>query len=363
MPEMPAPTISTSTCSTPSSILVLAGCVIVMPDPPVHAGGAPRRAPSCRCSYHRRTPFCGLDHFCHFPRPWPCGVLAVRSWTSSGDPMSTPTIHAPRTVQVGDIAVAVQEYGDGEPLLVINGTSQSLGFWADMASVWAVRHRVITYDLRGMGGSERGSGEMTVASLAQDALGLLDALEVERTQVLGYSLGSAIAQELALAAPERVSSLVLYCTWARADGYQRAMMTGLAHPWRIGDVEAGLGALGVAFSPQLLDSLEFGALIEQLLPLFPSTPQQIATCAEQWDADMGHDTLDRLGQITAPTLVIAGEQDLLAPPWHGAQVAEAIPGARLEMFTGPGSSHALGVERAEEFLPLVADFLAEHSVR
>jgi pimeloyl-ACP methyl ester carboxylesterase len=277
--------------------------------------------------------------------------------------MSTPTIHAPRTVRVGDIAVAVQEYGDGEPLLVINGTSQSLGFWADMAGVWAGRHRVITYDLRGMGGTERGSGEITVPSLAADAQGLLAALHVDRAHVLGYSLGSAVAQELALAAPERVASLVLYCTWARTDGFQRAMMTGLAHPWRVGDLEAGLGALGVAFSPQLLDSPEFGALIQELLPLFPATPAQIATCAEQWDADMAHDTLDRLGRITAPTLVIAGEQDLLTPPWHGTQVAEAIPGARLEMFTGPGSSHALGVERAEEFLPLVADFLTRHALR
>jgi pimeloyl-ACP methyl ester carboxylesterase len=277
--------------------------------------------------------------------------------------MSTPTIHAPRTVQVGDIAVAVQEYGDGEPLLVINGTSQSLGFWVDLGQALAGQHRVITYDLRGMGGSSRGSGPISVASLANDALGLLDALEIERTHVLGYSLGSAIAQELALAAPDRVSSLVLNCTWARTDGFQRAMLTGLAHPWRVGDLPSALSALGVAFSPQLLDSPEFGALIEQLLPLFPSTPQQIAVCAEQWDADIAHDTLDRLGQITAPTLVVAGEQDLLTPPWHGTQVAEAIPGARLEMFTGPGSSHALGVERAEEFLPLVADFLAEHPVR
>ena len=274
--------------------------------------------------------------------------------------MSTPTTHAPRTVQVGDIAVAVQEYGDGEPLLVINGTSQSLGFWADMAGVWAARHRVITYDLRGLGGTERGAGAMSVASLAADARGLLEALDVDRAHVLGYSLGSAVAQELVLAVPDRVASLVLYCTWARSDGFQRAMMTGLAYPWRMGDLEAALGALGVAFSPQLLDSPEFGELIGQLLPLFPSTPAQIAATAEQWDADLGHDTLDRLGQITAPTLVVAGEQDLLTPPWHGTQVAEAIPGARLEMYTGPGSSHALGVERAEEFLPLVAEFLAEH---
>jgi pimeloyl-ACP methyl ester carboxylesterase len=62
----------------------------------------------------------------------------------------------------------------------------------------------------------------------------------------------------------------------------------------------------------------------------------------------------------APTLVIAGEQDLLTPPWHGRQVADAIPGATLETFTGPGSSHSLGLERAEEFLPLVQGFLDKH---
>ncbi len=276
--------------------------------------------------------------------------------------MSTPTTHPPRSLDVGGVQVAVQEFGEGEPLLVINGTSQSLGFWTEMAQVWAGSYRVVTYDLRGLGASERGDGEMTVASLAQDALALMDALEIPRAHVLGYSLGSAIAQELVLAAPDRVGSLVLYCTWARTDGFQRAMMTGLAHPWRHGDLAAALGALGVAFSPQLLDSPEFGGLIEQLLPLFPSTPEQIAATAEQWDADLGHDTLDRLGSISAPTLVIAGEQDLLTPPWHGEQVAGAIPGARHELFTGPGSSHALGVERAEEFVPMVAGFLGEHAL-
>ncbi len=277
--------------------------------------------------------------------------------------MSTPIVSAPRTVRVGDITVAVQEYGEGYPLLIINGTSQSLGFWAELAPAWAGRYRVVTYDLRGMGGSERGSGEITVPSLAADALGLLEALGIDRAHVLGYSLGSAVAQELALAAPQRVASLVLYCTWARTDGFQRAMLTALAHPWRTGDLEAALGSLGVAFSPQLLDDPAFGELIQQLLPLFPSTEEQIRTTAEQWDADLAHDTLDRLGSITAPTLVVAGEQDLLTPPWHGRQVAEAIPGARLEMFTGPGSSHALGVERAAEFVPLVTDFLGEQALR
>jgi pimeloyl-ACP methyl ester carboxylesterase len=275
---------------------------------------------------------------------------------------TSPTVHPARTVQAGGISVAVQEYGEGEPLLILNGTTQSLGFWAPAATVYAERHRVITYDLRGLGGTERGSGPMTVRSLAEDALALLDALGVERAHVLGYSLGSAMAQELALLAPDRVASLVLLCTWARPDGFQRAVLTGLAHPWRTGHVQEALAALGIAFSPELLNSPEFPAMVEQMLPLFPSSEAQVAAVVEQWEADAGHDTLDRLPGITAPTLVIAGEQDLLTPHWHGRQVAEAIPGARFELFTGPGSSHAVGDERAAEVLPLVLGFLAEHPV-
>jgi pimeloyl-ACP methyl ester carboxylesterase len=276
--------------------------------------------------------------------------------------MSTPTVHPARTVTVDGRPVAVQEYGEGEPLLIINGTSQSLGFWAPAAAVYGERYRVITCDLRGLGGTERGTGPMTVRSLAEDALALLDALGIERAHVLGYSLGSAVTQELALAAPERIASAVLLCTWARPDGFQRALIAGLAHPWRTGDMEVALTALGVAFSPGLLADPEWPAMVEQMLPLFPSTEAQIAAVVEQWDADMAHDTLDRLHGLTTPTLVIAGEQDLLTPHWHGRQVAEAIPGARFELFTGPGSSHALGDERAAEVLPLVLGFLAEHPI-
>ena len=119
--------------------------------------------------------------------------------------MSAPTVHAPRTVTVEGRTVAVQEYGDGEPLLVINGTSQSLGFWAMSAPVLAGRCRVVTWDLPGLGDSERGTGEMTVRSLADGARALLDELGIERAHVLGYSLGSAVAQELAQDHPARVA--------------------------------------------------------------------------------------------------------------------------------------------------------------
>jgi pimeloyl-ACP methyl ester carboxylesterase len=86
----------------------------------------------------------------------------------------------------------------------------------------------------------------------------------------------------------------------------------------------------------------------------------MAVTVEQWDADLAHDTLDRLGGIAAPTLVVVGEQDLLTPPWQAKAVADAVPGARYELVTGPGSSHGLHIERPEDLTKIVTDFLDEH---
>ncbi|GAF45476.1 putative hydrolase [Rhodococcus wratislaviensis NBRC 100605] len=258
------------------------------------------------------------------------------------------------------VQLNVSQTGTGEPLLLIMGTSGSLGLWEPLVAPFADHHRVIAFDNRGLGQSQRGDGPITVLSLAADAAALLAALEIERAHVLGWSLGSAVAQELALAHPDRVGGLVLYATWGRTDGFMRAMLTALGHPWATGDMEAALTALGLAFSPELLNSPDLESMMEQFRPLFPQTETQIRTTAEQWHADEGHDTLDRLAGIAAPTLVIAGEQDILTPPWQCRAVAERIPGARYELLTGPGSSHALMLERADEFSALVLSFLQEH---
>jgi pimeloyl-ACP methyl ester carboxylesterase len=258
------------------------------------------------------------------------------------------------------VRLNVSEAGTGEPLLLIMGTSGSLGFWAHLVPGFAERHRTISFDNRGLGRSERGDGPITMASLAADAAALLDALEIERAHVCGWSLGSAVAQELALAHPDRVGALVLYATWGRLDGFQRAVLTALRHPWLTRDMEDAFTALGMAYSPEMLNNPDFEAIVEQFLPLFPQTEEQIQATLEQWDADYAHDTLDRLDAISAPTLVVVGEQDLLTPPWQSKAVADRIPGARYELFTGPGSSHGLMFERAEEFAAVVIGFLAEH---
>lgn len=250
--------------------------------------------------------------------------------------------------------------GRGDPLVLAMGTSASLGMWAPVEATFAERYDVVSFDYRGIGASERGEGRMTTKSLALDLAGLLDALEIPSAHVLGWSLGSTVAQELALQRQELVGSLVLYGTWGRLDPFATALMTAVKHPWDTGDLAVALVALGVVYSPEFLDSPEFAKFVEWTLPLAPSTPEQVRAVAEQWDADLEFDSLDRLGGVTAPTLVLTGERDIVTPPRLGRAVAERIPNATFELITGDGSSHGLMFERTDDFLRTVLDFLAQH---
>jgi pimeloyl-ACP methyl ester carboxylesterase len=251
--------------------------------------------------------------------------------------------------------------GDGEPLLLIMGTSGAIPLWGEMVARLSQTHRVIAFDNRGLGGSDRGTGPISVASLAEDASALLEALEIPKAHAMGWSLGSAIVQELALAHPDQVASALLYATWGRCDGFQRAVLTALRLPYVHRDMESALGAAGIAFSPQLLDHPDFAEMLVPMLPAFPQDEAQMQVTVEQWDADLAHDSIDRLGAITAPTLVVVGEQDLLTPPWQAKKVADAIPGARYELVTGPGSSHGMHIERPDDLTKIVTGFLGEHS--
>jgi pimeloyl-ACP methyl ester carboxylesterase len=180
---------------------------------------------------------------------------------------------------------------------------------------------------------------------------------------MGWSLGSAVVQELALAHPDQVATAVLLSTWAQCDGFQRSVLTALRHPYAKRDMEAAMATAGIAFSPELLDHPDFAAMLEPMATAFPQTEEQMQVTVEQWDADLAHDTADRLAGMTAPTLVIVGEQDLLTPPWQAKKVADAIPGAQFELLTGPGSSHGVHIERPQDVVGLVTSFLDRHAMQ
>jgi pimeloyl-ACP methyl ester carboxylesterase len=269
----------------------------------------------------------------------------------------------PRTAVRTGITLNYEISGEGDPLLLVMGTSGSIPLWGELVPRLSERYRVIAFDNRGLGGSDRGEGAISVASMAEDTSALLEALEIPRAHALGWSLGSAVVQELALAHPEQVATAVLYATWAQCDGFQRSVLTALRHPYAKRDMEAALVTAGIAFSPELLDHPDFAAMLEPMLPAFPQTDEQMQVTVEQWDADLAHDTADRLAGIAVPTLVIVGEQDLLTPPRQAKKVAEAIPGARFELLTGPGSSHGVHIERPDDVVGLVTSFLDQHAMQ
>ena len=240
--------------------------------------------------------------------------------------------------------------GEGEPLLLIVGTGATMALWQPVLPALEEWNRVIAFDNRGMGGSTPTTESVDMASLADDAAALMDALEIDRAQVLGWSLGSAVAQELAINHPDRVDSLVLNCTWGRPDGFMRSIVTAMRAAWMYGTPEERLTATAMCFSPEALDSPDFEALFEEFSSAFPETEDQRLAMVAQLDADIAHDTLDRLDQVRCPTLVLAGEQDVFTAPRLGRAVAERIPDAEFVLIEGPGSSHSMHFERTDEWL-------------
>ncbi|MFE2640658.1 alpha/beta fold hydrolase [Streptomyces scopuliridis] len=249
-------------------------------------------------------------------------------------------------------------HSGGEPVLLVTGTSTSVGHRTPtIIDSLAADRQIIAYDHRSIGASSPHTEPVSIASLAADAAALLDELGTGPVHVVGWSLGSTVAQELALARPDMVAFLLLYGTWARGDGFQRRLAVALRSPWEHGDLAGGITALGVAFSPEFLDSPDFEQLAASILPPFPQTAEQIRAVAHQWAENLDHDSQDRLPGIDRPTAVLVGEQDVFTSPQQARVVADAIPNAQL-VVEGPGASHGLHVERPVEWLHHVRSHLA-----
>lgn len=244
-------------------------------------------------------------------------------------------------------SLSFSEHGDpnAEPVVLVGGAGSTKESWGPLPQALAAGHRVICFDCRGLGESDGDAETLSMAAVADDVAALLDALEIPRAHVLGWSFGSAAAQLFALRHPDRLGALVLWSTWARTDGYLRAVFTGLRYPFAHRDLDTAVVVLGAVFSPELLNAPEYETLVEQLRPTLPQDDAQIAATVAQWDASLGHDATAELPEITAPVLVVAGDRDTLAPPRYGRQVADLVPKGRFVLFEGPGSSHAVGLER------------------
>jgi len=253
-------------------------------------------------------------------------------------------------------ALYYEIHGEGEPLLCVVGLSADHLAWTLQVPAFSARYRTIVFDNRDVGQSFRAEGPYDVTDMAQDTLALADGLGLERFHLLGMSLGGTIAQELALAAPERVQSLHLIVSyaWAGRWGREFARLWGRAAAQR-SDEEHIDWLILQTVSQEFYENQEAVEFLRNMMLANPY-PQPRDAFLRQLDAGARHDARDRLSALRVPTHVIAGERDLLVPAWKSEEIAQGIPGAKLSVV--PRAPHGINVERAEEFNALVLEFLA-----
>lgn len=267
--------------------------------------------------------------------------------------MKAPPLHAAN----GDVRIAYEVRGSGEPLLLIHGLGYGRWGWQPVADPLADEFRVVMYDNRGLGESEVPPGPYTVRQLTADAVAVLDAAGVERAHVVGTSLGGMVAQELAISFPERVERLVLACTTPGGPA---------SHPMPQQTIDLLLEAaqlpVDVAIRRFVENALAPGAaearpeLVERIVELRLASPLDPGGWRAQAAAGAAFDALDRLDRIEAPTMVVTGTDDTVVD-WRNSQLlVDRIPGARLEVF--PGTGHLFFWEEPGRFVELVREFLA-----
>lgn len=246
-------------------------------------------------------------------------------------------------------------HGEGDPLLCIHGLSVDTLGWTLQVPAWSPHYRTIVFDNRDVGQSSRATSDYAIADMAQDALALADALELDAFHLLGFSMGGAIAQELALAAPERVRTLTLCVTfggggaWGRAQGDQWATRArGMTREQRVDEL------LLLTLTEKTFENADGVAFLRQLMLGNPH-PQENDAFVRQLLATSRHEARGRLGELRMPVHVIGAEHDVLLPVWKSRELAELIPGARLTVLEG--AAHGANVDGAEGFNAAVLGFL------
>ncbi len=278
----------------------------------------------------------------------------------SDDDINTDTLNIQdipaKKVRVGDIDVAYKTFGKGNPILLINGYSFTMDSWdPTLLETLASNHTVIVFDNRGIGNTTSGNGQQfSVGQFANDTAGLLDALDIKKADVLSWSLGGAIAQELVINNPDKVGRLILYaigCGGPDSVPPSQEFLSVLTNG--TGTAEERIARLVPLFFPE-----EWRNQNPNYLENIPKTTETVLneTLNKQIEAAFSSSsTCDRLKTVTQPTLVIVGTDDAATPAPNSLTMASLIPGAWYVQING--ADHGLMYQYPEQFSGIVEAFL------
>ena len=258
-------------------------------------------------------------------------------------------------VPVGDIDIAYRVLGQGDPIVLIMGYGSTMDMWDPLfLDNLSSKYRVVIFDNRGMGNTITPPGNFSIAQFANDTAGLMAALGIEKSHVLGWSMGSFVAQELAIRYPERVNKIILY---AGDCGGKEAVMPS---PQVLNDLsntsgspeESGMRLFNLLFPK---DWLSRQPAFYKWFPLpketsLPDNIQRQAQAIATWPG-----ACDRLGSIKSPTLVVTGTEDVIAPPQNAFILAQRINASWLVQFEGAG--HGLMYQYPDRLARIIADFI------
>jgi 3-oxoadipate enol-lactonase len=264
----------------------------------------------------------------------------------------------PEVVRHDGVRIAYQVWGRRHetPVLLIQGLGVDSRGWALQRGAFARRYRCLVPDNRGTGRSDKPPGPYSLFGLADDAVAVLDAEGVERAHVVGASMGGVIAQIIGVAHPDRVRSLTLSCTACRHHEWRRELF----EEWAETVTERGIGALageGLEWlvGPRL--RRRFGIWLNVLARVLVTGEPEPFVAQVRAILDMSDDMREQLPAIDVPTLVITGSQDALTPVGDAEELAELIPGSRLQVVSG--AAHGVMAEAPRAFNGAVLSFLAE----
>ena len=277
-------------------------------------------------------------------------------------------------VHVGDIDVAYKMFGKGEPIILLNGAGEDMDAWdPSFLKELASNHTVIVFDLRGIANTTLGSRSYSFQQLANDTAGLLDALNIPKADVMGYSLGSIISQVFTISHPEKVSRLILVGSTCGGNesipkppeflkllaeiANKSLNHIPLSHEELQAAVVAPYGENWIRMHPE---SGQIPENITSLQQLRAGVPPEVlndqSKIADAWMATNWTGVCDDLAKITKPTLVITGTDDNVFVPYGNALIiAGKIPGAWLVQIENAG--HAVMVQYPDEISKILNTFL------
>ncbi len=289
--------------------------------------------------------------------------------TDSSNIQSIPA----KKVHVGDIEIAYKMLGKGDPILLYNGASDGMDAWdPSLLRILSSNHTVIVFDSRGLGNTTMGSKPYNYQQLANDAAGLLDALKISKADVMGYSLGSYIAQQIAIMYPDKVNTLILVGSSCGGKDHtpkpaeflklQSEIVNKSLNNVSISQEEmkelvaASVGSGWIKLHPEVLENIP---TMQQAKPgLSPEAMNNQNNVGKHWEDNPNWSgACDELAKLDKPTLVITGTDDNRYQPYvNSLKIVEKIPEAWLVQIKNAG--HAVPDQYPEENGKIMNTFLS-----